>query len=238
MNKVFFKWGIIPLCFIVLVLLLKPISLSIDDIRRSHGIEKVVVGVPSFGFDTLLADILWVKAIQYLGGIRKITEIESAVIYKLFDHITDLDPQFTEAYKLGGLTLSVEDSEKAISLLEKGIVNNKNIEWTVPYYASISAFFHLKNYKEAMRFLEIAVKAPDHPPHIDRLLATANNLAGYKELSLDIWQDIYKNAAQNYEKDLAYTNLVNLSQEIIQSHPDKDLKEKAKAMLKDLGSKK
>ena len=234
MNKIFFKWGIIPLCFIVLVLLLKPISLSIDDIRRIQGLERAVVATPNFGFDTILADILWVKAIQYLGGIPKITEVEGAVIYKMFDRITDLDPQFTEAYKLGGLTLSVEESEKAISLLEKGIINNKNIEWTVPYYASISAFFHLKDYKEAMRFLEIAVKAPDHPPHIDRLLATANNLAGYKELSLDIWQDIYKNAAQNYEKDLAYKNLVKLSEEIIQSHPDKDLKEKAKAMLKDV----
>jgi len=238
MNKAFFKCGIIPLCFIVLVLLLKPLSLSIDDIRKTQEIKKVVIGIPSFGFDTILADILWVKAIQYLGGIPKITEVEGAVIYKMFDRITDLDPQFTEAYKLGGLTLSVEDSEKAITLLEKGIINNKNIEWTVPYYASISAFFHLKDYKKAMRFLEIAVEAPDHPPHIDRLLATANNLAGYKEVSLDMWQDIYENAARNYEKDLAYKNLVRLSQEIVKSHPDKHLKEKAKAMLKGVGSKK
>lgn len=237
MNKIFFKWGIIPLCFIVLVLLLKPISLSIDDIRKIQGLERAVVGTPNFGFGTILADILWIKAIQYLGGIPKITEVEGAVIYKMFDRITDLDPQFTEAYKLGGLTLSVEDSEKAISLLEKGIINNKNIEWTVPYYASISAFFHLKDYKEAMRFLEIAVKAPDHPPHIDRLLATANNLAGYKEVSLDMWQDIYKNATRDYEKDLAYKNLVKLSQEIVQSSSDKKLKEKAASALRSLGAK-
>jgi len=237
MNKIFFKWGIVPLCFIVLALLLRPISLSIDDIRRIQGLERVVIGTPNFGFDTILADILWVKAIQYLGGIPKITEAEGAVIYKMFDRITDLDPQFTEAYKLGGLTLSVEESEKAISLLEKGIVNNENIDWTVPYYASISAFFHLKNYKEAMRFLEIAVKAPEHPPHIDRLLATANNLAGYKEVSLDMWQDIYENATQNYEKDLAYKNLVKLSQEIVKTSADKQLKKKAKATLRSVGIK-
>ena len=234
MNKSFFKWGIIPLCFIVLILLLKPISFAIDNIRSAQNLDRFIAGVPNFGFDTLLADILWITAIQYLGGIPKINPEEGAIIYKMFDRITDLDPKFTDAYKLGGLTLGVVESEKAIRLLEKGIVNNKDIEWTVPYYASISAFFHLKDYKEAIRFLEIAVKSPDHPPHIDRLLAMANSLAGYKDIALDLWQNIHETAKQNYEKDLAYKNLVRLCEDIIKTSSDKRLKEKAKSILASL----
>ena len=234
MPKGFFKWGIVPISFIVLVLLLTPISLSIDNLRRNAALERITPGLPSFGFNTIMADILWIRAIQYLGGIPRIEEAEAAIIYEMFDRITDLDPQFLEAYSLGGLTLGVEESEKAISLLEKGIINNKEVPWTIPYYASISAFFHLKNYKEAIRFLEIAVKSPDHPPHIDRLLAMANNLAGYKEIALEMWQDIYKKAGQNYEKDLAHKNLVRLAEEIVQSSSDETLKEKAKGILTSL----
>lgn len=237
MYKNFFKWGVIPLCFIVFILLLRPISFSIDNIRRIHELDRFVPGIPTFGFDTLLADILWIRAIQYLGGIHKIEDKEASLIYKMFNRITDLDPQFIEAYKLGGLTLGVVEGEKAIDLLEKGIINNKDIHWSVPYYASISAFFHLKNYKEAIRFLEIAIKHPEHPPHIDRLLAMANNLVGNKKIALDMWQDIYKKAKANYEKDLAYKNLVRLSKEIVRSSRDEQLKEKAKSILTDLGSK-
>jgi tetratricopeptide (TPR) repeat protein len=217
-------------------MLLRPISFAIDNIRLTSGLEKYIAGTPSLGFNTIIADILWIKAIQYLGGLAKITEADAAIIYEMFDRITDLDPQFIEAYKLGGLALGVEDSEKAISLLEKGILNNKDIEWTVPYYASISAFFHLKNYKEAIKFLEIAVKSPEHPPHIDRLLAMANNLAGYKEVALDLWKDIYyKKATQSYEKDLAFKNLVKLSEEIVaDASSDGMLKDKAKTILNDL----
>lgn len=239
MNKTFFKYAILPLIFIALVILLRPIGFAIDNIRVTNGLEKYIVGTPSLGFNTIIADILWIRAIQYLGGIAKITEVEGAVIYDMFDRITDLDPQFIEAYKLGGLTLGVVESEKAISLLEKGIVNNKDIDWTVPYYASISAFFHLKNYKEAIKFLEIAVQSPEHPPHIDRLLAMANNLAGYKETALELWKDIYyKKAVQSYEKDLAFKNLVRLSAEIVDdTSSEAMLKEKAKAILNDLNIK-
>jgi tetratricopeptide (TPR) repeat protein len=234
MHKTIFKLAVIPLCFIVLVLLLKPISVSIDNARSVKGMDRVVLGIPSFGFDTLLADILWISAIQYLGGIQRINKEEGATIYRLFDRITDLDPQFTEAYKLGGLTLGVVESEKAISLLEKGINNNKDIHWSVPYYASISAFFHLKNYEEAIRFLKIAVKSPEHPPHLDRLLAAANNLAGYKETALDMWQDIYKKSTHNYEKNLAYKNLTSLCEEIKKTSADKSLKDKAASALNSL----
>lgn len=237
MHKNIFKWLIIPLTFVVLIVILLPVSLSIDHLRKKAELDRIIPGLPSFGFNTLLADILWIRAIQYLGGIPKIEEAEAATIYQMFDRITDLDPQFLEAYKLGGLTLGVEESEKAINLLEKGIVNNKDVPWTIPYYASISAFFHLKNYPEAIRFLEIAVKSPDHPPHIDRLLAMANNLAGYKETSLNLWQEIYARANLNYEKDLAHKNLTRLAEEIVQTSTDTRLKDKAKNILNGLGHK-
>ena len=98
------------------------------------------------GFGGLAADWYWLNALQYVG--RKIEEqahtnrlgfaqavqldrikaVDPAVLVRLFDMITTLDPRFTAVYEFAAVVLPAVDVQAAITLLEKGIRENPT-EW-------------------------------------------------------------------------------------------------------------
>ena len=100
----------------------------------------------ALGFDGLAADWYWLNALQYIG--RKIEEqartsrldlaqavqldrikaVDAAVLVRLFDMITTLDPRFTAVYEFAAVVLPAVDVRAAIALLEKGIRENP-AEW-------------------------------------------------------------------------------------------------------------
>src|SRR3989304_688026 len=75
-----------------------------------------------FGYDQLAADIIWLQAIQVIGE-DTVTPNGYDWIYHALDVVTTLDPEFSYAYQLGGVTLSVlgRAPEKSNALLLKGI---------------------------------------------------------------------------------------------------------------------
>ena len=94
---------------------------------RSPELSKRV----TLGFDSLLADAYWIRAVQYYGDAKLSTskKKEYGLLYPLLDITTTLDPRFNIAYRFGAILLSEGypngpgNPDQAIALLKKGIAD-------------------------------------------------------------------------------------------------------------------
>ena len=62
----------------------------------------------ALGFDAILADIYWIRAIQHFGSTKRAAASEDKsyrLLYPLLDLTTTLDPHFTVAYRFGSIFL-------------------------------------------------------------------------------------------------------------------------------------
>ena len=62
----------------------------------------------ALSYDSLLADVYWIRAIQHYGGIKRSEDPDKnyALLYPLLDLTTSLDPLFNTAYQCGAIFLS------------------------------------------------------------------------------------------------------------------------------------
>ena len=97
----------------------------------------------SMGYQGLVADVLWLQSIQVMGE-HKVSYAAGRWLYRAFDIITTLDPNFVRAYEAGGLALTtlVVLPEESNQLLMKGIERNP-AEWKLPFYLGINHYFEL-----------------------------------------------------------------------------------------------
>ena len=94
----------------------------------------------ALSYDALVADLYWIRAIQYYGGTRLSGRASKSyeLLYPLLDLTTSLDPNFNIAYEFGAFFLSEKKpggpgrSDLAIRLLEKGIAARPD-RWQYPY---------------------------------------------------------------------------------------------------------
>ena len=124
-----------------------------------------VLRVMSLGFERLIADLYWIRAVFYIGGeAAQDTNYPSAE--PLAHLITDIDPYFDSAYVLlssviGGLR---GDASAAIRLLEKG--TQYNDYWRLYFMAGYFHFIELGDFAEGARYLTEAAKrgGPEYLP--------------------------------------------------------------------------
>ncbi len=116
-----------------------------------------VTKIAAMGFDGLIADLYWIRAIQYFGGnFSTLNRQEKRTgMINLLENLVGLDPHFLAAYKFGGFVIneSIHDNELAIDFLLKGADNNPMQEypeaWRLPFDAGFIAFYQLKDYDVA-----------------------------------------------------------------------------------------
>jgi tetratricopeptide (TPR) repeat protein len=115
----------------------------------------------SLGFDGLVAEIYWIRAVQYFG--RKLTAEENLSIANLrdirmdllapyLDIVVTLDPHHIPAYRFGAIFLPERDVAAAINLLERGIRENPD-QWRL--YQDIGYIhWQMKDYEKAADWFE------------------------------------------------------------------------------------
>ena len=89
----------------------------------AHGANAELLFFPSgrllkpacLGFDTWVADLCWVRALQYYG-LHRLTDQRYEGSQHLFATITDLDPQYQSAYLLGAVVLAQDMGSLMLSL--------------------------------------------------------------------------------------------------------------------------
>jgi tetratricopeptide (TPR) repeat protein len=119
----------------------------------------------SLGHRTLAANLLWLKAVQYIGDLRA-NERGWDKLYPLTDAVTDLDPRHGYAYQVAGTLLSAFGHvPESNAILEKGTRALPD-RYILPYLRAFNAFYYDDDWTTAGRFAEISARTPGAPPHV------------------------------------------------------------------------
>ena len=169
----------------------------------------------SLGFSGLLADIYWMRAVQYFGKKHE----QESTIYKslapLLDITTDLDPNLVIAYEWGSTFLDqpppggAGDDAAAIALMRKGIRNNPK-NWHLYLTLGFIQYLGQHDYLAAAKTFEEGSRAADSNPLLKAMAAKMLTDAGSLETARYMWQSIYDEYTDKDLKRNAQLHLASL----------------------------
>ncbi len=174
-----------------------------------------VIKALSLGHNGLLADVYWMRAVQYYGGKRLRDEKRFDLLDPLIGIATTLDPQLIHAYRFGAIFLSeqspigAQQPEKAVALLKRGIEQNPD-EWQLYRDLGFVYYWYLQDYKKgAEAFLE-GSKNPKSATWMKTFAAELMAKGGSRESARFLWQQFYDTAETEQMKRNAMENLLRL----------------------------
>jgi hypothetical protein len=150
------------------------------------------------GLENLLADIYWLRTVQYFGGQRAFaTDKRYDLLGPLVEITTTLDPRFELAYRYGAVFLAepyptgAGQPHVAIELLRRGARANPG-SWRLLQDEGFFHFFFLKDAREAARVLDEASRLPGAPFWLHTAAADFLAKGGEREISRRIWKRFYE----------------------------------------------
>jgi tetratricopeptide (TPR) repeat protein len=170
---------------------------TIDDVLYLNSPK--VLKRASLGYDGLLADIYWTRAVQYFGGRHYNGATSYDLLYPLLNLTTHLDPQLVVAYQFGASFLAppppngAGQPENAVRLMEYGIQNNPN-EWKLYYDLGFVYYMNLKDYGKAADAFERGSKVPNAHPFMRLWAAQMAQHAGEFDTARMLWSATYQNS--------------------------------------------
>ena len=151
----------------------------------------------SLGYDSLLGDIYWTRAVQYYGARAGIPGKNFDQLWPLLEIATTLDPKLVVAYRFGAIFLSQPGTagpgrtDLAVKLVERGIAANPN-EWTLYSDLGFIQYWQLKDYPSAAATYLRGSKVPNAPVLLGMMAARIEQRGGSIETSRMIWSEIYQ----------------------------------------------
>lgn len=157
----------------------------------------------SLGYRNLVADILWVKTVQYYGGYR-MGQNDLALFSHLIDVITDLDPQFVFAYLFGGLVIAEDlgHFEEGVAFIEKGIENNPT-DWWLVFELGFLNYVYARDFDTAAHYFSLASRLPGADQITTRFAAFVSAKAGHTETSIAMWEELSRTSDNPYIRQMA-----------------------------------
>jgi hypothetical protein len=138
----------------------------------------------SFGLRSLVADFMFLQAIQIHGGQRAARSAEAGAaddraINRLLTYATDLDPKFAGAYRFAGNAMPRHTTDgkatnvlQARAILKKGVVERPD-DWRIPFALGFIESYYLGDFAEAGRHLALAAQARGSPAYVAFLATRA-----------------------------------------------------------------
>jgi tetratricopeptide (TPR) repeat protein len=176
----------------------------VDRIRPQATLDEVlyinspaVLKRASLGYDGLLADIYWTRAVQYFGNRHYNYAQSYNLLAPLLEITTTLDPHLLVAYQFGASFLAPRppmgagQSDRAIQLMEYGIKNNPN-EWKLYYNLGFVYYMELKNYGKAADAFARGSRVPNAHPFLRILAGQMAQHAGDFETARTLWAATYQ----------------------------------------------
>lgn len=127
----------------------------------------------SLGNDGLMADLLFLWSIQYYSTYRP--EEKFLYLDTVYNLITDLDPLYFDAYRVGALIMMLDRyanpkvQKKAIErLFDKGLANMPD-DWYLAEVAAWDAYLQMKDPKLALKYARIGSQRPGAPHRLKRV---------------------------------------------------------------------
>lgn len=157
----------------------------------------------SAGNETLVADFLWLRGIQYYGEHRR-TDRSYPLAEHVFSTITDLDPQFVGAYRFGAFVLGQDAGQPVagINLIRKGMVQNPGT-WQLPFDLGFLYFIQMNDSRSAAHFFNFAARQEGAPELVKRFSAFAYRKAGKTEAAKALWEEISRSSDNEVMKETA-----------------------------------
>lgn len=152
----------------------------------------------SFGFQSMIADNLWIRAIQDFdyceNQIAKLRCQGNSWLFHMLDSITNLAPDYLTAYAEGGVSLSVivNDSEGASQIYDKGVRVFPG-HFNLVYRAALHAYYDEKNNsKAAGLFLKAAQIQGLEGSWLYSLATRLYTDAGEKDVAMKLYEKMAK----------------------------------------------
>jgi tetratricopeptide (TPR) repeat protein len=217
------SWLIAVICLICAILI-KPVQDRFESRRAGQEPEPDLLFFSSpaavkriaLGYDNLLADFYWMRAIQYYG--RREEASKRPVRYKnlstLLDITTTLDPNLTDAYRAGSNFLAEPDPvgagqpREALKLLDKGICAHPQ-DWQLHYDKGFIYYWFLQDYRAAGEAWLAASKLSSAPYWMAGLAAVSLSKGGAFEIALSLWQRQYQESDRKDIRENARNHLLS-----------------------------
>ncbi len=168
----------------------------------------------SLGYQSLMADIYWIRAVQYYG--RRDEADRRKVRYKnlpaLLDITTTLDPNMINVYRAGSSFLAEPEPigagqpREALKLLDKGIACHPE-EWWFRFDKGFICFWFLKDYRRAAQVWLEASRLEAAPVWMEGLAAMSLSRSGAVETARALWEKQYQSSTSRQVRENAKNHL-------------------------------
>jgi hypothetical protein len=148
------------------------------------------------GFENVLADIYWLRTVQYFGGQRAFAKhARYDLLEPLITITTTLDPRFELAYRYGSIFLAepaptgAGRPRAAVELLERGVRALPD-SWRIRQDLGFFHFVFLGEAQQAARVLLEAAEIPGAPFWLRTVAADFLRSGGDREASRSVWRHL------------------------------------------------
>ena len=171
----------------------------------------------ALSYDTMLADVYWIRAIQLYGGERQKPGRERRydLLYPLLDLTTTLDSRFTVAYRFGAIFLAEPHPggagrpDQAIALLKKGLAFNP-AKWDYYHDIGFIYYWNLHDYKNAAEWFNRGGSLPGAPFWLKSYSAVMLTRGGDRQASRVMWTQIGQNEESEWLRTMSQLRLKQL----------------------------
>ena len=169
--------------------------------------EKVKRLVP--GFESIAADVYWLRTVQYFGGQRLFARDKRFELLRpLIDITTTLDPRFEMAYRYGAIFLSEQPPlgagrpREGIEVLERGAQALPG-SWRLRQDLGFFQFLFMGDATAAAKVLVEASQIPGAAYWLRTLAADLLAKGGDRESSRRMWRQMFEQSEEGVIRENA-----------------------------------
>jgi tetratricopeptide (TPR) repeat protein len=168
----------------------------------------------TLGFDSLIADVYWMRAVVYFGR-QRLSERQDKnydLLYPFLDFVTTLDPRFTTAYRFGAIFLSEPPPggpgrpDLAVALLIRGAERTPE-RWEYLRDIGFVYFNTYRDYAQAAEWYQRASEIDGAPIWLQTTAAAVLVQGGERDAARLIWQQMLESADDAWLQREAQTRL-------------------------------
>jgi tetratricopeptide (TPR) repeat protein len=172
----------------------------------------------SLGFDGLMADIYWIRALLYFGeeferqrGVNQYFDMSRLkLLQPLLDITVELDPKHVAAYRFGAVFLPDIDADAAIRFVERGVRNNPD-EWRL-YQDLGFVQWRRGRFREAAEAYARGSELPGAPAWMRTMPALMLAKGGERETARAMFLRLYEESDDPFIKKVCEEQLLLLQE--------------------------
>lgn len=167
------------------------------------------------GFHSLLADVYWLRAIQYVGDKvqnapvnQPMGEWQMEALLPLLNVVTELDPHYVAAYRFGATFLPAIAPREAIGFVERGVRANPDV-WQL-YLDLGYLHWQRQDFAAARAAYESGSQVAGAPAWLVELAGAMALKGGDRATARALFQRVLENSTDAYSRTLARMKLKEL----------------------------